>query len=64
MTSSTSPSPNRPTPWLFVVDRQGKTVVDGDVDGQPKERTIAVLQKFSDFLKKQQQTAKASASDK
>src|SRR5258706_3465231 len=43
--------PHRPTPWLYVVDRQGNTVVDGDVDGKPKERTLAVLGKIKEFLK-------------
>lgn len=50
--------PNRPTPWLYVVDRQGKTVVDGDVDGQPKERTLAVIERIKEFLK--QESAKTS----
>jgi len=50
--------PNRPTPWLYVVDRQGNTLVDGDVDGQPKERTLAVLGKIDEFLA--QEAAKAS----
>ncbi len=50
--------PNRPTPWLYVVDRQGNTVVDGDVEGQPKERTLAVLAKINELLK--QEAAKAA----
>ena len=32
--------------WLYVVDRQGKTVVDGDADGSAKERTLAVIAKI------------------
>jgi thioredoxin-related protein len=45
--------PNRPTPWLYVVDRQGNTVVDGDVEGQPKERTLAVIEKIKQFQKQE-----------
>ncbi|MBK7642946.1 MAG: redoxin domain-containing protein [Planctomycetes bacterium] len=49
--------PNRPTPWLYVVDRQGKTIVDGDVEGQPKERTLAVLAKIDEFRKREAEQA-------
>jgi hypothetical protein len=49
--------PNRPTPWLYVVDRQGNTVVDGDVAGEPKERTLAVLGKINEFLKRESEKA-------
>lgn len=45
--------PIRPTPWLYIVDRQGNTVVDGDVEGQPKERTLAVLGRIKDFLRRE-----------
>ncbi len=45
--------PNRPTPWLYVVDRQGNTVVDGDVEGQPRERTQAVIERIKELQRKE-----------
>jgi thiol-disulfide isomerase/thioredoxin len=51
--------PNRPTPWLYVVDRQGKTIVDGDADGTAKERTLAVIAKIKALAPAD--SAKASA---
>jgi hypothetical protein len=52
--------PQRPTPWLYVVDRDGNTVVDGDADGSAKERTLTVIERINALLKAEPTTAPAT----
>ena len=52
--------PKMPTPWLWVVDRDGKTLIESARDGaQPKERTLEVLLKIREL--EQKLAAQASA---